>query len=418
MEIESGIMTTVEPEPKSIDDYAGQVGEETIKKLKKLASKLKGKQVLHINSTAYGGGVAEILYTLVPLMNDLGIDTTWKVLKGADEFFSVTKAFHNALQGMDIELTPLMKDIYIKYNKLNAEGFVNHFDYIVIHDPQPAYMVNLIPRGRAKFITRLHIDTTHANRQFWNFLKGSLQRFDAAIFTMKDYVKEDFKVKTLQITPPCIDPLNSKNNPLSLGQSKEIVRRHGVDTDRPIMLQVSRFDPWKDPLGVIDAYQIVKKEIPDVQLVLLGSMASDDPEGWEYYERTARHAGEDFDIHLLHNLKRCGNLEVNAFQVASDVVVQKSLREGFGLVVTEALWKGKPVVASNVGGIPLQVIDGKTGFLVDSVQKCAEGCIKLLKNRELNEKMGAEAKEHVRKNFLTTRNIEDYLNLMIKLMEE
>ncbi len=410
------VMTEVKVEKKRIDDYKPVVGDQVIEELKDLSKNLKRKRVLHINSTSFGGGVAEILYTLVPLLQDLGLDTHWMVIKGDDEFFNVTKAFHNALQGMDMNLTPEMKEIYIKYNKMNAEGFEGEYDFIFIHDPQPAYMINFLPRKSAKFINRIHIDLTNANQKFWNFLKPALDKFDAAIFTMKQYVKKDLNVPHIYIMPPCIDPLSPKNIPLPLDKAKEIMKKYGVDTDRPVLLQVSRFDPWKDPLGVIDAYRIVKKEVPEVQLVLLGSMATDDPEGWDYYEKTARHAGEDYDIYLLHNLKGCGALEVNAFQVASDVVIQKSIREGFGLVVTEALWKGKPVVAGNVGGIPMQVIDGKTGFLVNTIEECAEKSLYLLKNPHQREELGKNAKEHVRQNFLTTRNVKDYLKLMNDLL--
>ena len=409
------LMTDVKVVSKNIEDYTPVVGQKVIDNLKEMAAKFKDARVLHVNSTAYGGGVAEILHTLVPLMNDLGIDTTWKVIYGQDEFFNVTKAFHNALQGMDLDLTDEMIEIYKRYNQMNAKGFINDYDFIFIHDPQPAYLINLIDRKESKFISRVHIDLTNANEKYWSFVKPTLEKYDATIFTMEQYVKSGLDTKMLYIMPPCIDPLSPKNIPIPINEAREIVRKSQIDLNRPCILQVSRFDPWKDPLGVIDAYRKVKQQVPGIQLVLLGSMASDDPEGIDYLELTARHAGEDKDILLLHNLKGFQSREVNAFQVMADVIVQKSLREGFGLVVTEALWKGRPVVGANVGGIPMQVVEGQTGFLVNDVDQCAEACLKLLRDHELSDKLGRQAKEHVRENFLTTRNIRDYLTLMTKL---
>lgn len=405
-------MKTVITEKIDFKEYIPIIGEEKANELLNLAKKFKDKKVLHINSTAYGGGVAEILHSLVPLMNSIGVNTTWKVIQGGFKFFEVTKKFHNALQGMDIALTPEMKKIYIDYNWRNMEGFVNDYDYIFIHDPQPAYLINYIPRNNTRFIFRIHIDLTNANPEYWNFLKDSVSKFDAAIFTMREYVKKDLNVPIIRLIPPSIDPISAKNKPLPKHEAQKIVERFGVDVNRPILLQVSRYDPWKDPLGVIDAYRIVKKEIPGVQLLLQGSMASDDPEGWDYLKKTARRAGEDFDIRLLHKPSDCGKIEVNATQVAADVVIQKSIREGFGLVVTEAMWKGQPVIGGNAGGIVMQVKDGKTGFLVNSPQECAERALQLLRDKNLKEKMGKAAKEHVQKNFLITRTVKDHLELM------
>ncbi|MFQ6001058.1 MAG: glycosyltransferase [Anaerolineae bacterium] len=407
----------VNVEPKALDEYRTIVGDEEITAIRALAEPLRGARVLHVNATTFGGGVAEILSTLVPLMKDIGIEAEWQVLHGADEFFKVTKAFHNALQGATVPITEEMKEVYNRHNRLNAEALEGEYDYLIIHDPQPAAILRFHGRtGSRHWIWRCHIDTSAPNPEAWDFLSPYLEAYDVAIFTMERYVHGEPKFHKLAIIPPSIDPLSPKNKPQTLKESQAILARFKVDTSRPLLTQVSRFDPWKDPLGVIDAYRMVKVEMPEVQLALVGSMATDDPQGWEYYERTVRHAGEDYDIHILHNLHGVGNVEVNAFQSASDVIIQKSIREGFGLVVTEALWKGKPVVGSNVGGIPLQIIDGENGFLVNDIEECADRVLYLLQNPSRRaKKMGAKAREHVRKRFLSPRHLKDYLRLFLSL---
>jgi len=409
------MLEAVETEKKLLDNYIDIVGKEEIENIKKLALPLKGERVVHINSTSFGGGVAEILSTLVPLMKDVGLEAEWQVIKGTDDFFSVTKAILNGLQGMDVSFTEEMKKIFLKTNQLNEKLFEDEYDFVVIHDPQPVAILNYRREKIGKWIWRLHIDPTQAQENIWQFIKPFVEKYDTAVFTLKEYIKEDLKMKNVTIIPPAIDPLSPKNIEMDQKMIEDIVRKFKVDPDRPIITQVSRFDPWKDPLGVIDMYRIVKREIKWVQLVLITYMAPDDPEGWEYYEKTARHAGEDYDIYLLSNLNGVGNLEVNAFQRASDVIIQKSLRGGFGLVITEALWKGKPVVAGSVGGIPLQVDNRRTGYLVGNVTECAERVIHLLKNLEIADKMGRSGKEYVRKNFLITRLLKDYLNLFNSL---
>jgi len=409
------MLETIETEGKSLNDYIDIIGKDEIESIKKLALPLKGKKVVHVNATSFGSGVAEILSALMPLMKDVGMKAEWQVIKGTDDFFNVTKSIHNGLQGMDIPFTKEMKGIFLKNNQLNEKLFEGEYDFVVIHDPQPLAILNYRQEKKGKWIWRFHIDPTNTQEKIWQFIRPFIEKYDAAIFTLKEYVKDDLKLKNITIIPPAIDPLSPKNMDLGQEEIENIVTKYKIDLNRPIITQVSRFDPWKDPLGVIDMYRIVKKEVKDVQLVLIASMADDDPEGWEYYEKTARHAGEDYDIHLLSNLNRVGNLEVNAFQRASDVIIQKSLREGFGLVITEALWKGKPVVAANVGGIPLQVDNRRTGFLIGDISECAERVIHLLKNSEIANKMGTSGKEYVRKNFLITRLLKDYLNLFNRL---
>lgn len=401
---------------RSLRDYAPFVGEELIERVFQLARSLKGARVLHLNATAFGGGVAEILTSLVPLMKDVGLNAEWRVIYGTDPFFNVTKSFHNALQGAPIAFSAEAERIYLEVNQLNAEAFRGEYDFVIVHDPQPAAMLHFLDRSLSRrWIWRCHIDTSHPNETVLGFLKPYLEQYDAAIFTLPGYVPEDLPLRRTFFITPTIDPLSPKNQPLSLDEACRILASFKVDTTRPLITQVSRFDPWKDPMGVINAYRMVKVELPQLQLALVGSMATDDPEGWDYYARTLRHAGNDDDIHIFHNFQGAGNLEVNAFQSASDLVLQKSTREGFGLVVTEALWKGRTVVAGNVGGIPLQVIDGETGYLVDNALGAAERVYHLLTHPELRDRLGRNAREHVRRRFLTPHHLWDYLQLFTAL---
>jgi len=413
------VLGSVPTTPKSIEAYRPIIGDERTQEILDLASRLRGARVLHVNATAFGGGVAEILATLIPLMNDVGLDADWQVIRGADEFFNVTKAIHNSLQGMYYDWTPAMRETWLSYNRMNADLFDESYDYVVIHDPQPAAIPTFIEertgRRGGKWVWRCHIDLTDAQAQVWDMLRPHVERYDGAIFTLADYVKDDLRGPAIFCVPPAIDPLSPKNVDLPPETVDEILARYGVDPHRPMVTQISRFDPWKDPLGVIDVYRAAKREFPDLQLVMIASMASDDPEGWAWYERTVRRAGEDFDIHILSNLNGVGNVEVNAFQRAARVVIQKSVREGFGLVVSEALWKGRQVAAGNVGGIPLQIVNGKTGFLVHTVEECAEKLLFLLRHREEADRMGAQGVAYVRDNFLTTRYLRDYLNIFCQL---
>ena len=399
----------------SLKEYESIVGEANIEEIRTLEEKLSGKSVCHVNSTSFGGGVAEILHRLVPLMCDVGLKAEWKVIEGSDEFFNVTKTMHNGLQGMNISLTEQMKKTYLKYNKMNArELYLNH-EFVVVHDCQPAAIIGQYPDRVGKWIWRCHIDLSHPNQAFMNFITPFALQYDSLIFSMRQFVQEPLRAKKVAIIPPSIDPLSAKNNSLCESLVLSVLDKYDVDAEKPIITQVARFDPWKDPLGVIDVYRLVRKKVPNVQLLLIASMAKDDPEGWTYYEKTARHAAEDYNIHLLTDLKGVGDVEVNVFQRASDVVLQKSIREGFGLSVAEALWKEVPVVGSNVGGIPLQILHGKTGFLVNSIEEAAERTIYLLKHPVEAKKLGKRGKEHVSKNFLITRHLEDYLKLFCSL---
>lgn len=384
--------------------------------IRRLAEPLQGARVAHLSATAFGGGVAEINYTLVPLMCDAGLDVEWRIIRGADEFYAVTKAIHNGLQGDARGLTTDERATFARFNADNASEFTaDAYDFVIIHDPQPIALIDAFPERTAKWIWRGHIDFSTPNRSVLDVLLPSLCRYDAAVFHMREYVPRTAGLRCVAIWPPAIDPLMPKNMALSPEDAAYIVDQFGVDVERPLLTQVSRFDPWKDPLGVIDAYRQVKERFPEVQLALVGSMAHDDPEGWDYYQRTLEHADGDPDIFILSNMNNVGAVEVNAFQSHSRAVLQKSTKEGFGLTVTEALWKGRPVVAGRVGGIVAQISDGETGWLVDSVDECAQACIEILRDPEEAQVRARKGKEYVRRHFLTPRLLRDWLVLFNRL---
>lgn len=410
-------MELVQTAVKRFDDYRQFLDDEVAGEIQYLAGRLKGKKAAMINATAFGGGVAEKLHSLVPLLKDLGVELDWWVIKADLDFYQVTKAFHNRLQGQEGDLSGAEIDIYLNYNRKNAAALEYwDYDFIVVHDPQPAALVDYRKRGgRTRWIWRCHIDTSTPNPQYWDFLYRYIRQYDATIFTMRDFVKEGTSLNNLTLITPSIDPLSPKNIHLEREQARGMICSFGVDGTRPLISQVSRFDPWKDPLGVIEVYKIVKKEFPSVQLALVGSMASDDPEGWDYLYHTLRRAGEDYDITIVTNFNGITGLEVNAFQTASDIVIQKSLREGFGLTVAEALWKGTPVIGGNVGGIKLQIEDGVNGYLVETVEDCAEKVLTLLRNPAVAQHFAAAGREKVRREFLTTTNALQYLRLFNRL---
>lgn len=401
---------------KSLADYHSIVSRELMAEIRELASTVQGVRVCHVNATSFGGGVAEILYSLVPLMTDVGLQADWKVMFGREEFFNVTKAMHNALQGDERGISEDEQRIFERYNVLNAGGLDGEYDVMIIHDPQPAGIRMHSPRMEsAKWVWRCHIDLSTPNPQVLEFLRPMICSHDMTVFHMAQYVPSG-DIPEPVIMPPAIDPLAPKNMALSQEDSAYIVDQFGLDAERPLILQVSRFDPWKDPLGVIDAYRTVKERYPGVQLALVGSMASDDPEGWEFYNRTVDYAAGDPDIYILSNLNNVGGVEVNAFQTHSSVVLQKSIREGFGLTVTEGLWKARPTIGGNVGGIPLQIVDGETGWLVNSPEECADRILQTLDDPETARAMARRGKQHVRHDFLTPRYLRDWLGIISKLV--
>jgi trehalose synthase len=395
---------------KTLADYTHIFGREEIAEIRELAEPLQGARVAHISATAFGGGVAEILYTLVPLMKDVGIDVEWQIIYGREEFFHATKVMHNALQGAPEDLSDEQWDIWRSYNELNAKELPDSWDVCLVHDPQPAALFSLVPEKARAWVWRCHIDLSTPNPATIARLLPYIRDYPQTLFHMERYVPAGLNGK-VNVVPPAIDPLAPKNMALSPDDAAYVCGQFGIDVDRPLICQVSRFDPWKDPLGVIDAYKLVKEELPDVQLALVGSMASDDPEGWDFYNATVAHADGDPDIFILNNFNNVGSIEVNAFQSQADVVVQKSIREGFGLTVSEALWKARPFVGGDVGGIPLQVENGITGYLVSSPEQCAARCVDILQDPALGKALGRRGKAHVRKHFLTPRYLRDYLKI-------
>ena len=396
---------------KSLADYTHVAGKPLIEEIRELAAELQGLKVLHLSATAFGGGVSEILYTLVPLMRDVGIDAEWQVMLGREEFYNVTKILHNALQGNPQGLTPEQWQVFAKYNEMNAEEVTSGWDTIITHDPQPAAIHQHVPEKARQWIWRCHIDLSDPNPAAIERLVPLVRSYDGAVFHRRAYVPASMDGSPLHIVPPAIDPLSPKNMAFSPEDAAYVCDQFGMDVDRPLMCQVSRFDPWKDPMGVIDAYRHVTAELPEVQLALVGSMATDDPEGWEFFTQTVAYADGDPDIHILNNLNNVGAIEVNAFQSQADVVIQKSTREGFGLTVSEALWKARPFIGGDVGGIPLQVMDGETGFLVSSPEECADRTLRILREPELGKRLGRAGKEHVRTHFLTPRLLRDWLDI-------
>lgn len=404
--------------PRRVDELIEPAGADAIERLRDAASALHGARILQLNSTNFGGGVAELLFTHVALMNDLGVETDWRVINGHEDFFYVTKTVHNALQGAETVWTEHMEQTYFNQCLENAQEWTDDYDYVIVNDPQPVALLSILEgegRRKGKWAWRCHIDLSNSYQPVWDYYAQWVSHYDSAVFTMQDFVRPGFHGPEVFIIPPSIDPLSTKNSWLGPGTVYEILARYGVDRSRPIMTQVSRFDPWKDSVGVIDAYRIVKQTVPDLQLVMIASMAQDDPEGLHYYEVTERHREGDPDVFLLSNLQGVGNSEVNAFQRASTVIVQKSLREGFGLVVSEGMWKERAVVAGNTGGIRLQIEDGASGFLVDSVETCGQRVTELLADSELRGELGRAARERVRDRFLTPRELEDTLRMLAAL---
>jgi len=401
---------------KSLANYATIATRGLMDEILRLAEPLAGKRVVHLSATAFGGGVAEINYTLIPLMADAGLEVEWRIIRGADEFFDATKTMHNAMQGDPQALTTEQQEVFRRFNRLNAEEFDDDYDFVIVHDPQPAAMIERFPDSSAHWLWRCHIDLSEPNRDVLAFLLPWLERYDGAIFHLPEYVPDAKGLPPASIWPPAIDPLAPKNMALSAEDAAYIVDQFGIDLRRPLLTQVSRFDPWKDPLGVIDAYRSVKDVHPEVQLALVGSMAHDDPEGWRLYNDTVSYAGGDPDIYILSNLNNIGAVEVNAFQVHSAAVIQKSIREGFGLTVSEALWKARPTVAGRVGGIVTQITDGETGWLVSSSGDCARACLEILADPAEARQRALRGKEFVRRHFLTPRLLRDWLVLFNRLL--
>ena len=400
---------------RGTEDYIGIVGEEVIASIYKKASSLYNKRVININSTFLGGGVAEILSRFIPMMNDVGVDTDWGIVHGNPAFFDITKKFHNALQGGSINLSQIKKKIYLDINEEFAGYTYLNYDCVVIHDPQPLPLIKFYKKHQP-WIWRCHIDLSEPNKELWNFLKGFMLKYDIIILSSEKFKKKELPVEQ-RVIQPAIDPLSLKNRELSQKDILKYVLKAGIPVDKPVVTQVSRMDPWKDPEGVLEVYNRIKEKV-DCRLVYCYNLATDDPQGIEIYSKVRNKAKKLIEkgdvIFVIGN----NDILVNAIQRFSTVIIQKSIKEGFGLSVTEALWKAKPVVASNVGGIPYQIKDGLTGFLVDpyDVEGTADKVVRLLQDPSLAREIGKKAKEHVRKNFLITRLISDHLDLITDIL--
>jgi len=397
---------------RRLADYRTIVGDKKISEIYRKSRKLYKKHILHISSTPHGGGVAGILQSTIPLMNTMGLSVGWRTLVGTPDFFRVTKKFHNALQGDGISLTRKKMKIYEEINEIFSKFTHVYHDLIVVHDPQPLPLIKFY-RKRQPWIWRCHIDLSSPNQKLWNYLKGFVSEYDMVVYHMEEFAAKNTQAD-YKIIKPAIDPLSMKNMPLSESTIERYLQKAGVNRKRPIIAQVSRFDKWKDPLGVLKVFDRVRREM-DCQLVLIGDTAIDDPEGQEVYDQLHAKVKGRKDVRVMLGRH---DIMVNVIQRASDVVLQKSLKEGFGLTVSEALWKETPVVASNVGGIPSQVIDGENGYLVDpeDYDGAAEKVIDLLSDKNLRHEMGAKGKKHVKKNFLIPRLVEDWIDLWTEML--
>ena len=405
----------VEATPRRLDDYRGIAADELLDETAALAAAIDGARILQINATAYGGGVAELLSTEVGLLRDLGLEAEWRVICPDAELFQVTKRIHNAMQGQALSLDRDELALYLRRNRRCAEMLADEWDIVVVHDPQPAPLIASESAIGAAWIWRCHIDTSTPDPATWDLLRVFVCGYDAFVFTMPEFCPPKLDRERVATIAPAIDPLAAKNRPLPRHLARSIVAAQGIDLTRPLVVQVSRFDPWKDPLGVVAAWRLARLVVPGLQLALVGAMADDDPEGWAIYDEVREATADEPDCHLLTNLTGVGPLEVNAFQREADVVVQKSLREGFGLTVAEALWKESAVVGGNAGGIPLQIgADG--GLLVDDVEGCAAAIVKLLEDDALADRLAHAGRERVRCEFLTPRLVRDDLALYGKLL--
>jgi len=414
------MLPLVKTPTQKLEKYKGLISKQLFSEITEISKGLKGLRVFHVNATPRGGGVAEILKSLVPLMKGVGLKADWYTIPPRNNFFEITKRMHNALQGRKYKFPFSARKKYMLHVARTAELMRGMKpDIWVIHDPQPAGVAMFLPDFHPA-ISRLHIDLTSPNEGVWKFVASFLELYDKVVLSSKDFVKEQVKEKAV-VFQPAIDPLNPKNQPLSLNNANEILRNFGINPDKPLVTQVSRFDPWKDPLGVIEAYQLAKKKVPDLQLALVGLfLARDDPEAERVYAKVKKKAEKDQNIFLFAEVEKLGSLKVhvfvNAIQTASDVILQKSTREGFGMTVAEAMWKEKPVIGGNVGGIKFQIESGKNGFLTSTPKETASRIVHLIGNPELSKKMGQRAKETIREKFLMPRLLQDYLKLFKQLV--
>lgn len=412
-ETASSLVQRVEDHRNTLDRYWSFADEDTLQQISRRGERLRGVKVAHVNATSMGGGVAEMLRSLVPLMNDIGIETQWYAIRAGREFFEVTKNIHNSLQGGSWQFDGRAHDVFLRKNREIAEELNElDVDLWVVHDPQPCPVRTGI-RPFRQAIWHCHLDSSTPNGSVWNYVLRHLSGYDRLVFSLPDYANGSVPPERARCIRPAIDPLSLKNQKLPLQEARQILANLGIDPTRPLVTQVSRFDPWKDPCGVIEAYRLAKQEVPNLQLALVGVMeAQDDPEAERIFEQVLREKGEDPDIHLYTDPNLVKAREVNAFQTASTIIVQKSLREGFGLTVTEAMWKAAAVIGGKCGGIRVQIQDGHNGILVESPEECARKIVQLLRNPKQRTELGEKAKESVRKEFLMPRLMHDYVRLI------
>jgi trehalose synthase len=409
------MLPKVQTPVKKIEDYREYISQKQYEEIKKKAERLKGLKVNMVNSTPRGGGVAEILKSLVPLMKGIGLKANWYTIPAREDFFKITKEMHNALQGKMYDFPFSARKRYIQHMARTATIMKDmEADVWVVHDPQPAGVIQYLPHFHPS-VCRLHIDLSSPNQDVWEFVAGFLEMYDKVVVSSKEFVRPEVE-KEAVVFPPAIDPLMSKNQPMDEKYCLEVAKSLGIDTKKPLVTQVSRFDPWKDPLGVVKAYKLAKKEIPNLQLAMAGLfLAQDDPEGLKVYKKVKAEVGNDPDAFLFSDPNVLGGLKVdtfvNALQVASDVVLQKSVKEGFGLTVTEAMWKGKAVIGGKAGGIKMQIKDGENGFVAATPEETAQKIVKLIRNPDMARRIGKRARESVKKNFLMPRLLNDYLDL-------
>lgn len=407
--------------PRKIEKYKGIIKDNLYQEIVDLAKDFKGLNVAHINAAPRGGGIAEILKSLVPLMKGVGLKAKWYNNPPGQRFFYKTKHIHNSLQGESFKFPFSARRLYIRHMEETAKLMQDmRADVWIVHDPQPVGLIPYMPNFHPS-IWRIHIDTSHPNKEAWEFINPFMRMYDRIVFSCEDFIGPNLPKEKIRVFPPAIDPLTIKNSPLSLDSAKNIVKSFGIDLDRPLVIQVARFDPWKDPLGVVESYRIAKKKIPNLQLAFLGLfLAKDDPEAMKVFNKVQKYIKGDRDIFLFSDLGQIGSLRVdtfvNAFQRVATVILQKSIREGFGLTVSEAMWKGQPVIGGNVGGIKLQIEDGKNGFLVSSPKAAAKRIVQLVENPKLKERLGREAKKTAREKFLMPRLLRDYLKLFKELV--
>jgi len=385
-----------------------------------LGNELKGLRLCHINSTPFGGGVAELLVSYIPLLRSLGIEADWQLIRGNRRFFTITKGLHNALQGAPFEeiRKDSIKRVLGANNLENARELDPNYDVFIVNDPQPAALRHFSPDSQARWIWRCHVDSSQPDPEVWGFLRPYIEEYDAAVFTTRDFIPGDLRLDKIATMAPAIDPFSTKNMFIDRKMCREVLGNIGIDRNRPLITQVSRFDRWKDPFGTIRAYRLAREKMPGLQLAMVGSFATDDPEGWDIYAALSEEIIKDDNMFILSNLSGVGNMEVNAFQRASELVVQKSIKEGFGLVVAEALWKETPVIAGNTGGIPLQMTGELSNYMVNTTEECAEKIVSCLENPELGKRLGRMGKEIITRDFLMPRLIRDELTLIKSLVAE